>query len=640
MKFETLGVPLWRWPLQDESARGLLLHLTERNDYNSAESVASYLGIRGAALAAGDEASLRQFALMIRCPFDQMTASSPLRSSASQTAGPEKRKGKVANSAALTIRGVPVARSFLIAPGHRRVCAGCLLDSSHHRFWWDFRPISSCPTHGLLLDDRCGCGCNTPFSWRTARLFHCCACGSTNPQALPRRPASNEILNADRYLLGRFRALDPTNVPLLDAMGIYDVLDTTERLGSAMISGFSAAWQRADTVGVPVETARARGFSLIEQNKLPTLLDDLLSGFRKSSPSYVEPALTTAYGWLYHWFNFKGGKHFSSHLADEFLRHGAANFYIMATATAGADPTDLPLPLSYSLDAAARECGLARETMRKFGVSLGLIRAEAMTGRVLTFEGDKLRQIAKDMTEGANLAQTADHLGVDLGILRLLVAAEVLKPIFSGGGAKHQYVFRASDVDGLLAAILGGAPSMAQPDDTLVNSRYARRAYQLPAAAFFQAILDKRLHVVGRLATERGLWSALVDRNELRNSIASIAQKGEVVASLAATALHATSPAIAKLVTEGLLVGRREHGKLLIDPSSISKFRSRYIGLQEIIASTGGHGEATLAQLRRRKIRPDKTLAKCGFVGFQRRSAESMLPWLASLIGQRSRKAA
>jgi hypothetical protein len=56
--------------------------------------------------------------------------------------------------------------------------------------------------------------------------------------------------------------------------------------------------------------------------------------------------------------------------------------------------------------------------------------------------------------------------------------------------------------------------------------------------------------------------------------------------------------------------------------------------------NTGGHGDATHAQLERQKVRPDKKLAQCGFVGFHRKSVESKLPWLMSLIGQRTRKAA
>src|SRR5690348_4459078 len=37
----------------------------------------------------------------------------------------------------------------------RRRCPQCLIDSPHHRVWWDSSAMTACPLHAVKLEDRC-----------------------------------------------------------------------------------------------------------------------------------------------------------------------------------------------------------------------------------------------------------------------------------------------------------------------------------------------------------------------------------------------------------------------------------------------------------------------------------------------------
>lgn len=122
-------------------------------------------------------------------------------------------------------------------------------------------------------------------------------------------------------------------------------------------------------MGLDPAVVRAQGYALLSSGDLTSLLDELLAGFRKANPD-VEPAFTTAYGWFHHWFTLKGGRRFSEFLSDSFIAHGRANFHINGIVAAGLGD-DPNLPTTYTLEKAAKECGISRTSMRKLGEQRG-----------------------------------------------------------------------------------------------------------------------------------------------------------------------------------------------------------------------------------------------------------------------------
>ena len=90
------------------------------------------------------------------------------------------------NTTSITIRGVPIGVDQ-VDRRRRKVCPACLEESRHHRFWWDFVAVTTCPRHKLRLVDRCGCGSDTLLTWKDANLFYCGDCSRNVPLAASRR---------------------------------------------------------------------------------------------------------------------------------------------------------------------------------------------------------------------------------------------------------------------------------------------------------------------------------------------------------------------------------------------------------------------------------------------------------------------
>jgi hypothetical protein len=420
---------------------------------------------------------------------------------------------------------------------------------------------------------------------------------------------------------------------------------------------------------MPAERVRARGFQVLAGDRVQALLDELLAGFRNSVSNMREPALTTAYGWLYHWYNVKGGLAFSPHLAREFLQHATANYYVNgklrvapehlsvwskggeATATVQTNNPDIVAKYPWffegdpngpeagsqkrkwvSLETASERCGLAKETMRKLGVELGIIRKGVKGGSVVAIDHHAVMRLAKVLKESFNLNAAAEDLGVDWGTMKSFVKAGLVKPLISGGSSKHEYVFKPEDVRDFWRKVSGSAVKVSLSKPGLINSLTARRAYGVSQVRFFGLVLDGKLKAVERLSNVHGLFSLLVDRQKLLDIIRSVEDGGDVTKASAARALYAANAAIPKLVREEFLSGHKKNGELVICGAAIRKFRDRYIGLSEIRERTGGNIQGTKRHLANLGIIPVKKLLQCHYVGFRRRSVEPKIPLLKTLV--------
>lgn len=151
-----MGVPRWRWPLAEEPAHGLLLHLAELNGYTSMKVVAACFGLHHGKLKIGDRQSLSNVASLIRCPLETFV-DSPIELVGDDRFERRRHNAKAHYTAGATIRGVAISADNL-SRTERRACPACLQESRHHRFWWDLRAVTTCPRHRLKLANGCACG--------------------------------------------------------------------------------------------------------------------------------------------------------------------------------------------------------------------------------------------------------------------------------------------------------------------------------------------------------------------------------------------------------------------------------------------------------------------------------------------------
>lgn len=621
-----MGVPKWRWPLPEEPAHGLLLHLVELNGYSSAEIVADCLGIRASGLKAGEMKSLSAFARMIRCPLKSLTADSPFELPPEERAERSFENSKARNRTALSIRGVAIGSDQLSRTA-RRVCPVCIEESRHHRFWWDFNAITNCPRHNCRLVDRCGCGSDTRLNWRDNNLFHCGNCSRNTP--LLREPAAPDELAADAYLLKRFSVTSTKDCPALDGMSFFDAVDTMERVGAASLGGLNEKWQSADSLDLDPALVRGRGFSIFSTGGLSALFDDLLEEFRKVKPE-VEPAFTTAYGWLYHWFNCKGGRQFSDALAEAFMAHGRDNFHV--NALVALDSRNPSLPATYTLEKAAKECAISRAAMRKLGVQLDLIRPTGREGHVLAFDGPTVRAFAQDLRNSVDLGGARAVLGVDFVVFRGLIAAELIAPLFNGSEWRHRYAFRRYDLDALIKDVLGDSSTVTDLPSGTMSALDARRSFNLSGVLFLKLVLQGHVKVVAHLADAAGVSGALVEREDLKTALIGLAAREDAPIPVAAVALGTTNPVVRKLIAGKFLRTSEVEGRQAVTAKSFAEFQRSFISLQEVTTMLGAERERIPARIAKVGLRYKPALERCGFRAYSRAEIAAKLPELKELI--------
>ncbi|MDA9519830.1 hypothetical protein XI06_05525 [Bradyrhizobium sp. CCBAU 11434] len=623
MAFITTGVPRWRRPETEEPAHGLFLHLVELNGYSSVDLVAECLGVAVPSLRSGKRSALTAFAQAIRCPIDLLALNSPVELPREQRTERKYNSGSVS----MTMRGVAIG-TLELNRKHRRVCPACLSEARHHRFWWDLDAITTCPRHKLRLLDRCGCGNEDRLTWKDTRIFYCARCSRDLPAQS--ETADPGVLSAEMQLLKRFGVIEAPPCAGLDGLSYCDAVDMMQRVGAAKLGGFSTKWQSAASLALDPALVRARGYEIIASGEFTSLFDELLAGFKRAKPD-IEPGFTTAYGWFYHWFNLRGGRRFSEFLSDALIAHARANFHIIGSVATGLTD-DGGLPATYTLEQAARVCGISKTSMRKFGVQMGKIRKEARSGRVLVFEGDALRLLAKDLREGMDKNGVMEQLGVDLRVTEELLLAGLITPLFKDRRWRNSFVFRRRELDDLIRKICGDSPLVHDIPDGMISASKARRSLNMSGGFFLKLIADGRVKAVARLSGSVGVSGALVDENELRLAVMNLVGSMDLPITLAAAVLTTTNRVVKALLARGLLRSRQTKGGQLVAAASLAEFRKKYIGVTELAKLGNCRIERVRRCLTFMRIKPISALVRCSFPGVSRPEIENRLGEFRSLL--------
>ena len=139
--------------------------------------------------------------------------------------------------------------------------------------------------------------------------------------------ADVDVVATDRRVLGRLGVGTPVPVPILDAMSLTGALELIGRVGALDLGGYRERWAEPDDFDVPAAHVRARGFRILRDGALDALLDRIHAEFlasRRGKPIRIG----TAYGWFYHWFNFRKGEAFSRDVAAIMLANGSRKFQL------------------------------------------------------------------------------------------------------------------------------------------------------------------------------------------------------------------------------------------------------------------------------------------------------------------------
>lgn len=150
-------------PFGDESLMGYILRLTDENGYDTTSWIFDLAGLKVAANSwsvlyspAFRTAALERVLGLSRTEYDALRYCS----------------GTSGRPVTCTYQFPPAKFIRFSAP---KVCPACLREADYYRRFWDLLPLTSCPSHGLMLIDSCP-GCGRRVSWARKKVS-ICRCG-------------------------------------------------------------------------------------------------------------------------------------------------------------------------------------------------------------------------------------------------------------------------------------------------------------------------------------------------------------------------------------------------------------------------------------------------------------------------------
>lgn len=478
----------------DEPPHGVYLRLCDTNGIARSAMMHSLTGIRASRVRAGLD--LIQLATIAHCDLDDL-----------QRNAYRKVRGEHVQIRSNTLK----LRDHLTTKV-RRVCLECLAASRHHRFWWDLAFVESCPEHRRRLVWRCSCGGS--LTWHDGLLTRCNVCEDGDVFAVGAEPAEPDIIALDRWILSQFKIGDAVETPvILEGLSLSHAIDTIERIAALDLQGYSERWVEIQDLDKPIASARAHGFRIIQTNRIATALDRAFDGFVNSG-SDRPPSLSTAYGWFWHWLNWRGGDTFSPALAQIVLDNALSKFQVLADAF----PSLKRAETSTTLSDVARQARTRPGTIRKILEHEGGIRAEKKKGSPIKIESDVRDRIVADLDASVPLARLPGLIGTGMAIVRTLVRAEIIPSWIPGGamGSKHRYVFRIRDVEDWLATLASGSDHMLTScPDGCIPVAEAPLKCKVPVEKLIDALKSGQIILHGELVGKVGLSALVVWRNDL-----------------------------------------------------------------------------------------------------------------------------
>lgn len=276
------SLPLWVSPEKDEPAHGILLRLAERNGIENPVGILNHTGLRTSDLRVGRE--VPKLAKLIRCsPIDILDSTF--------VAG---------DDGWCSVRGQRLQGRRDIEGTRRRLCPHCIAESPHQRFWFDVTFISTCPKHNIELISDCSCG--HPLSWSDVRVSKCRHCENGDVQNIRNANANEDVLEVDRWILGRLGVTKSASIPVLDELPLTHAFSAITAVGALQVGGNEtrkSMKESISTADVSINEARAAGFGILRDGVLDQLLDRVYARYR---PYFRGASFHGAFSWFGTWF--------------------------------------------------------------------------------------------------------------------------------------------------------------------------------------------------------------------------------------------------------------------------------------------------------------------------------------------------
>jgi len=485
---------------------------------------------------------------------------------------------------------------------NRRWCPECLVESDHHRVWWDVQYFVACPDHGIRIAEQCGC--ERRPSWKRSRPLSCQK--GHDFRYVAREQATPDEIGLSAYVRDRLLGRRSATPVLVDAAGsLGQALENLDMLGLASLSGkqdLTALRARIGRAAVAVE-----GFRIVSSwpDAYVDMLDRLVASAPKRS-SMRQWGLDHAYGPFYVWLDQHAGPDaLTAPLRATLAEHAVRN----VTLKTGRKVAKVEVPAAPGVDltSAAAQWGMTFERFRRVATVMGILPEKSLRGRPARLDEGRVAELAPVMRDSKTLDEAADELGIANHVAAKLIGPELLPAVLPGRKDRahrlNMWILHGDAPSSLLTRLMVRAERGPFDAPFLESISLAARIARAPLTDLIELVLDGRLTVRAIDPSRTGLQSLMVSTSEAKLALRRSRVAGFIVTEAAAE-LGWPEAMLTRLRREGR-IAVRSHGRIFaVERGEVDRLRAAYVGTSELRGLLGKGDEPLVTTLTRFGVEP------------------------------------
>jgi hypothetical protein len=501
----------------------------------------------------------------------------------------------------------------------RRRCPRCLVDSPHHRVWWDSTAITACPLHAVELEDRClVASCECKIGWTSGRVTKC---EHGHNLTVSCRVVPGSELSAEAYIAGRLGLAGYDRVPFLDGACLDDAIELMDKVGRAAIGGNRITMPTLSSLGVSSRASRLKGFEILRLGEIG--FEDLLDSIAQNNiDDSVSRSLTPRYGWLYQWLC--NGSRSSIH-------NGL--LALMAHHAKGHVPTKASDDPFVPIARAAKQLNISSARLRQTLRAFGLVRADHRPGVFLGIQREHVETIRSMFHDTTSLKEAALRMGENKVVLIRLVKCGILPTAFRSGTQRHgSHILQKAEVDRLIERLTDGVPQVANIPGNLMSLRKIVGATSMQYAEIIRLVLAGKLKPAARLAGAPPISGLAFHYNQVHAAYL-LDTRTALTSEAAAKEIGLNSQGIRALVKGNYIKGEsRVESKrrfIAIGRVELDRFKAKYAGASEFAEILGTNASRASRRLIQLGLQP--AISKSQKLFFYREHVEALLSRLTTI---------
>jgi len=502
----------------------------------------------------------------------------------------------------------------------RRLCPQCLVESPHHRVWWDSSAITACPVHAVELEDRCrvaGCGCK--IGWASGSITKC-ENGHDLTRACRSVPASE--MSAEAYIAGRLGLPGYVPVRFLDGVYLDETIELMDKVGRAAIDGNHMKMPTILRLGISRRATILKGFEILRRDEIG--FEDFLDSVAQSNTGdCVSRSLMTRYGWFFAWLSHRPRSQINDRLLALMMHHAKGHVPNKAH-----DDPFLPLSL------AAQHLNISTWRLRRLLTALGLVRAHHRQGVKLGVQRVHVEQIRSLLHGASTVAEAGRRIGESQEILIRLVKCGILATAFRASTVGHNsYLLKKADLDELIHRLTDGVPKVAVVPEGLKSLGRIVSRTNMPQTEIIGLILAGKLRPAARLAHAPPISGLYFHCDEAHAAYLSEARTA-LTLQAAATEIGIHHNGLRDLLRANYIKSeRRVNSKcrvVAIGRAELDRFKANYAAGTEFAQILGTCASEASTRLIQLGLQPAISRDRCRKLFFYRKDIKALLSRLAS----------